>query len=404
MVVKNGRIVDAGTDRIADLRIKGLHIEEIADRIDPDEGEEVIDASGMIVMPGAIDLSVRVRSTRPRPLMRRLAPLRAGGITRAAVIPVGRQGVDTAETITAVRADHQEGEVAIEFLADTIRHDEPRLAELATLCGAGAAGVAVSTEYDGNTLYRAAQYAAGQGKTLFVTCRNPSLEGPGVMHEGDVSARHGLVGLPAFAETAEAVRAVVMAEAAGVPVVIRHVSAASTIRAVRKLATAGRTVFEIGLPHLLFSDTVCEGFDTRGKIFPPLRGDADGDALLEAVGSDDMVFISSHDADFSDTDKNEPFDTAAEGMRSGHLFIPLLYTRLACERGISLSRISACISAVPATVTGRKDVGLIAKGYRADLVVYDPSETRQIDDPASPYHGMRLQGRVMRCMIGGSAE
>ncbi|MGH9370164.1 MAG: dihydroorotase, partial [Vicinamibacterales bacterium] len=258
---------------------------------------------------------------------------------------------------------------------------------------------------------RALEYAGMLGVPIVDHCEDASLKGDGVAHEGYYASVLGLRGIPGVAESLMVERDVSLAELTGARVHICHMSARQSLRAVRAGKERGvRVTCEVAPHHFTLTDAVLDGpvkYDTNLKMNPPLREDADRDAMLDGIADGTVDVIATDHAPHHADDKMVEFDRAPFGITGLETAVPLVFDRLVHAGRISLARAVELLSTNPARVFNLPG-GSLAERAPADLVVLDP-DRRTIVDAATqrtksrntPFHGWELRGGVALTMVGG---
>ena len=417
--ITGGRLVDPanGVDEVTDLFLSGGAVAGVGKKPKNFSAAQCIDAAGMLVLPGVIDLCARLQpgeahaSGAGATIAGETRAAAAGGITRLLCPPDTAPVADTPAVARMIqdRAAAGGGARVHPLGALTVGLRGERLADMALLMDAGCAGVGNAQTAVGNTLVmrRAMQYAATYNLPVFVRACDPWLQGNGVAHEGEISTRFGLPAIPEAAETAGVARDLALIETSGARA---HFDLISTARAVEMIAEArerGLAVSAgVAVHQLHFNEGDIGAFDTRYKVFPPLRTENDRRALLRGLEENAIGAICSdhqpHDADA----KLAPFVEAAPGI-SG-LDTLLSMTLELAERGeLRLATAVAALTSGPAAVIGM-DAGHLARGAPADVCVFDPAREWTLDENAmqssgknSPWLGRKLRGRAAATIIGG---
>jgi len=391
MIIKNAKVVLPTEVAEADVEIVEGRIGRIGSDL---SGEPVVDGRGRYLLPMAADIGVRVRDKK----------LRRGTLARLSA-KARRSGFGTI-VLSSFADPPVDNEIALEFVksqAELCRDADIRtlirgvdgedgLADCATLLDGGGMGLEFDSHIDGNRIRRLMEYAKMRGVHLFCHADDPDLRGDGVMQEGAVSARLGLPGVPEVAEVSQVARIGAFAAAYEVPVVVLHASTPETLAICRENPWLHA---QVPLHHLLLNDTACEGFETAAKIWPPLRGEASQKRLREALRDGRIDLLTSLHSPVSETAKDAVFADAAWGIDALEDFWPLLYTYLIAEGELSWPEaVRLCATRAAETVGLAQRKGRIETGYDADLIWFDPTVTRTVETPVSPYRGWTIQGVV----------
>jgi len=411
VVVRGGEVVDARGRRRADLVLA----DGVVKAVGPDAGRElparatVLDASGCIVSPGLVDLHTHLREPGNEEAETVETGARAaalGGYTAIVAMPNTDPPIDTAGVAREVLALGRAAPVDVAVAgAITVGRAGERLAPMAELA---ALGVRLFTDdgsgvQDGALMRRALDYARGLGVTLAQHCEDRQLAAGGAMHEGAWSSRLGLPGVPAIAEEAMVARDIGLVRLTGGRLHFLHVTTAGASDLVRRAKSEGLGVSaEVTPHHLVLTDAACAGYDTVYKVNPPLRTDADTQALRDAVLDGTLDAIATDHAPHLPEAKDVPFDEAPPGMLG-------LETALGVVLGVlDLERALAALSWRPAAIAGLspRHGGPLVEGAAANLCVIDPASSWTVGRLASrsrnnPFAGWTLTGRVRHTVVDG---
>jgi len=413
IVIRGGRIIDpaAGRDEEGDLYI-------VDGRIAPrqrDAGFEVLDAKGLVVAPGLVDMHVHLRAPgaeHKETFHTGSAAAVAGGFTSVACMPNTDPPVDndaSAEFVflMAQRAEHAN---IYPIGAVTKGRQGKELAEIGQLSQGGA--VAFSDDgspvSDAEVMRRGLQYVNMFGKAIISHCEDKSLAGNGVMHEGFFSMKLGLAGIPASAEEVMVARDIILAKAAGARLHIAHVSTAGSVELIRRAKSEGVRVTAEATPHhFSLTDECVLGFDPNFKMNPPLRSKNDVEAVKKGLADGTIDAIASDHAPHAREEKDVEFPLAPVGVIGMESMLPLAVCEL-LEKGIlDLSRLIAALSLNPARILGIPK-GTLADGADADVTLIDLKKEWVIDAEAfksksanCPFHGRRVRGKAVATIVGG---
>lgn len=272
--------------------------------------------------------------------------------------------------------------------------EEGALSDISILIKEGALGIEFHSSIDGNLIRRLMEYARMHGVKLFCHANDPALQGEGVMHEGEVSSRLGLGGVPSVAESSQVARIGELAACYEVDVVILSASTPQTLKICKENPYLHA---QVSLHHLLLTDQACDNYNTTGKIWPPLRDEPSRQLLLNALQSGDIAMLTALHTPVSSSAKDAVFAEADYGIDGLHAFLPLCYTFLVKEGLIDLPELSKLTALRSAEAVGLGDrKGKVAVGYDADLILFDPNTQQVLDDASSPYHGQSVDGCVQR--------
>ncbi|MBK6355341.1 MAG: dihydroorotase [Betaproteobacteria bacterium] len=396
---KNG--VDRSTSLyVADGKVAGLG-EAPAGFV----ADQTIDAAGCVVCPGLIDLGARLNSIEAE-----LAAAVAGGVTSVVVPPDADPPLDEPEL--ADRLVHRGTEIGkarvLPLGALTLGLNGERLAELAGLKKAGCVAFSQANRpvTDTEALLRAMEYAATFGFAIWLQPQDYWLSRNGIAHEGEVSSRLGLAGIPVAAETIAVGTIVQLVRDTGCRVHLTRLSSAAGVALVQRAQHEGLPItFDIGVHHLLLTENDIGFFNPHARFSPPLRAQSDRVALSKAAAAGLAAICSDHTPVGAD-DKLLPFGEAKPGATGLEVLLPLTL-KWAEEAGVSLPDALARITSAPATVLGLAS-GQLGVGAAADICIFDPEATWQLTPEAlksrgknSPWTGYMMTGKVMTTLVGG---
>jgi dihydroorotase len=418
LLVKGGRVVDPSRDRDepADVLILDGRIAEVGKRVAA-RGAEVLDADGLVVCPGFIDLHVHLREPGREDKETIASGTRAaaaGGFTAVCAMPNTDPVNDTAGITRAIlekaRAD---GAVRVYPIGAITRGSKgEELAEYGDLREAGC--VAVSDDgrpvASARMMRRALEYASAFDLTVIDHCEDPTLSQGASMNEGPVSTLLGLRGAPAASEAIVVERDVMLAELTGGRVHIAHLSAARSVDAVRRGKARGVRVTAEATPHhlLLTDEAVRESaYDTATKMNPPLRAEEDRLAVIEGLRDGTIDCIATDHAPHTVDDKKVEYDQAAFGIVGLETAVSLCLDRLVRPGLLTLPQLVRLLSTGPAGVLALPG-GTLDAGAPGDLTLLD-LDRRVTVDPArfqskgrnTPFGGFSLRGAPAATIVGG---
>lgn len=430
LLIQNGHLIDPA---VPENTGKNLLIENgrVAAWLDASdgvpEGAEIFDAGGLLVAPGFIDMHVHLREPgheHKETIASGCAAAVAGGWTSVCPMPNTNPVNDNAALTRFMieQAEHAGLANVFPIGAITKSSDGGELAEMGEMKAAGA--VAVSDDGrpvpNAGIMRRAMQYASDFGLPVIDHCEDKSLSKGGVMHEGAVSIRLGLRGMPAVAEDIDAVRDIILAKETGAHIHIAHVSTAGAIEAVRRAKNDGINVTCEVTPHhfTLTDETVAAGpiptagvrgpYDTNTKMAPPLRSREHLEAVLEGLRDGTIDAIATDHAPHHADEKSLEFDRAPFGITGLETAVGLACNELVHKGVIGLQRLVELCSVNPAKIFGLEGRGTLKPGSFADITIIDPDHKwtyRNADSRSksknSPFDGYEFTGRVLATFVGG---
>jgi dihydroorotase len=417
-IIRNGRVIDPANkrDEIADLYIANGRVAGKSDVRDQRSGVEEIDATGLIVAPGLIDMHVHLREpgfSHKETIESGARAAAAGGFTTIVCMPNTSPVPDNAGTIAWIK-DRASAIACVNVLPSGSISKNLAGEELAPIGSLAQAGVVAITD-DGHCIQnhevmrRAVEYARMVGLPVLDHCQDYNLVGNGVVHEGYWSTLLGLPGWPAAGEEAIVMRNILLAELCDHPIHCQHISTTGSVRLLREARARGVKISgEVCPHHIALTDEAIQNFDTNCKVNPPLRSRTDVDALLEGIADNTLSILCSDHAPHADFEKEVEFDVAPFGIIGLEtelgLFIDLLVHKHA---KIDIARLIEMYTVEPARLL-KLDAGTLSPGSRADVTLINPDMkwTVNVDQfrsvsRNSPFGGWKLKGRAVRTIVAG---
>src|SRR5437879_323007 len=419
LLIQNGYVIDPSqginTGKnlfIEDGRVVGLssHSDSVP------EGAQVLDATGLIVAPGFIDMHVHLREPGheyKETIASGAAAAVAGGFTTVCAMPNTNPVNDNAAVTRFVIEQAQRAGLANVFPIGAISKtsEGAELAEMGEMKDAGI--VAVSDDGrpvpTAGIMRRAMEYARGFDLPVVDHCEDKSLARGGVMHEGHWSLVLGMHGMPAAAEEVDAERDCLLAELTGARVHLAHVSTSGAIEAVRRAKEKGLPVTcEVAPHHWTLTDEAVQDYDSNTKMSPPLRSQDHCDAIVEGLRNGTIDAIASDHAPHHADEKALEYDQAPFGIVGLETAIGLALDRLVHPGTISLERLIELCATNPARILHLADCGTLRAGARADLTILDPELAWTFDVSRSksksrntPFDGSNFRGGTVSTIVSG---
>lgn len=417
--IANGRLIDPanGVDGQHDLYIASGRIIAVGAAPDGFQADRRIDANGLAVLPGLIDLSARVAQAghtgfAPAELRAALA----GGVTRLVLPPDAESPLDEPTKVEALMRPAQAGQCAVHPLgAMTVGLAGETLTEMALLARAGcmAFSQGESIMADTRVLWGAMRYASGLGQTLWLRAQDPWLARGTSVASGPYAERLGLEGMPAQAETVALHTIFELQRATGARIHLARLSSAAGIDLLRKARREGLPVTaDVSVNSLLLTDVDIGFFDTNHHLTPPLRGQRDRDAIQSALADGVIDALCSDHTPVDARGKAEPFAASTPGATGIELLLSLALKWARDSRrpiGDALARVTSGPAAVLAAVAPQLGpCGHLGVDAPADLCLADLDAEWMVMPAAlqsrgvhTPFAGMMLPGRVRATMVGG---
>src|SRR5713226_5616093 len=419
LLIANGYVIDPsqGLNTGKNLLIEDGRVRAVLNRGDaPPQDAEVLDATGLIVAPGFIDMHVHLREPGQEykeTIATGTAAAVAGGFASVCAMPNTDPINDNAAVTRFIIEQAERARLANVFPigAITKNSEGTELAEMGEMRDAGI--VAVSD--DGcpvpspGMMRRAMEYARGFDLPVIDHCEDKSLARGGVMHEGHWSLVLGLRGMPAAAEEVDAERNCLLARLTGARMHLAHVSTRGAIEAVRRAKEKGLPVTcEVAPHHWTLTDKAVQDYDTNTKVSPPLRSQDHVDAIIAGLRDGTIDTIASDHAPHHADEKALEYDQAPFGIVGLETSVGLAMDRLVNEGVISLERLVELCAINPARILKLEDCGTLRAGARADLTILDPELAWTFDASRSkskcrntPFDGYTFRGGAVATIVAG---
>jgi dihydroorotase len=411
--IKNARVIDpaSGKDAAGDVFVAdGKLVDGFKDKAD-----KTIEAKGLVVAPGLIDLSVRLREPGQEykaTLESEMAAAVAGGVTSLACPPDTDPPLDEPGLVDMLRRRAKALSRARVYPigALTVKLEGKSLTEMGQLFDAGCVAFSQANAplADTQVLWRALQYAATFGYPVWLRAEDVWLAKGGVAHDGEIATRLGLPGIPPFAETVALATILELVRATGARVHVCRLSSAGALELVRRAKAEGLPVTcDVGIHHVHLCDIDIGYFNSQCRLEPPLRSQRDRDALARALAEGVVDCVCSDHTPVDDDGKHLPFGEAEPGATGLELLLPLALKWGAAHK-LSLPATLARITSEPAKILGVAS-GRIAHGAPGDLVIFDPqapvriaAESLKSQGKNTPFLGYELAGRVRYTVVAGN--
>jgi dihydroorotase len=417
-IIRNGRVIDPANrrDEVADLYVIDGRIADESEIRNRQSEIEEIDASGLIAAPGLIDMHVHLREPgfgHKETIESGARAAAAGGFTTVVCMPNTSPAADEPSTIAWIK-DRAAAIACVNVLPTGAISKNLAGEELAPIGSLVQAGVVAITD-DGHcvqnheVMRRAVEYARMVDVPVLDHCQDYNLVGNGVVHEGYWSTLLGLPGWPAAGEETMVMRNILLAELCDHHIHCQHITTAGSVRLIREAQARGVKISgEVCPHHIALTDEAIQNFDTNYKMNPPLRSQADVDALLEGIADGTLSILCSDHAPHAGFEKEVEFDAAPFGIIGMEtelgLFIDLLVHK---RRKIDIVRLIEMYTVEPARLL-KIDAGRLSIGAQADVTLINPEmewtvRVDQLESASrnSPFDGWKLKGRAVRTIVAG---
>lgn len=419
-LIAGGLVVDParGVEAVRDVLLEGGKVREVAAGLARRPGlkdAERVDAKGLWVIPGLVDLHVHLREPGregDETIATGTAAAARGGVTTLLAMANTEPVTDTPSQLAFLQA-RARADAAVNVLfaaAVTAGQKGERLTEFARLRAAGAAALSDDGRpvMSAGLMRRALEYAKDLGLVVIDHCEDLTLSAGACAHEGPEALRKGLKGAPWAAETVQVVRDLALCELTGARLHLAHLSAAASVEAVRAAKRRGVPVTAEACPHhFALTDGMIPGYHADWKMNPPLRPGADREALVEGLADGTIDSIATDHAPHGCGPKSAGFDLAPFGVTGLETSLACALTVLHHGKALSRRKLVERLCSGPAAVLGLRGKGTLAPGADADVVLVDPDAAWTPRPPYlskssnTPFAGRRLKGRALRTYVGG---
>ncbi len=416
LLIRNGRVIDpaSGLDAPRDVLVEEGRIASVAPQIAA-AGAEVIDAAGLVVAPGFIDMHVHLREPgieHAETIETGSRAAAAGGFTSVCCMP-NTIPVNDSATVTSFIVERARRSAMVNVFpigAITQESAGEQLADIGAMREAGA--VAISDDgrpvMNSRVMRRAMEYAKSFGLTVIDHCEDLNLSAGGDIHEGVVSTRLGLRGIPACSEDVMVARDILLSEVTGARLHIAHISTRNSIAMVAHARRLGLPVTcEVTPHHFSLTDADLVPYDSNYKMKPPLRTRCDTGALLDAIAAGVVDAIATDHAPHTGSIKMQEFELCPFGITGLETALGLCLEHLVHPRRITLAHLVKLFTTGPAGALGL-DRGTLAVGAPADITVFSTEREWTFDANQSqsksrntPFHGRRFRGGPVLTIVGG---
>jgi dihydroorotase len=417
LLIKGGRVINPGKnfDAVSDVLIEDGKIAAIGENLTDSEAQ-VIDATGKVVSPGFIDMHTHLREPGQEAKEDFASGSRAaaaGGFTTVATMPNTTPVVDNAILVNGLKQRAKdEGVVHIEIIGALTKGQEGKeLAEVGDMTQAGAVAFSDDGHFDNNCklMLNAMDYLRTFHKAIMSHAEETSLVAEGVMNEGHRSAMLGMKGRPTVAEDIAVMREILLAEYADAWVHISHISSKNAVDMVRQAKKRGVKVTAEATPHhLTMTDEMVNPIDSSTKVNPPLRSQADIEAVLAGVNDGTIDIIATDHSPHAQEEKDREYKFAPSGFPGLETALGVLLTDLYHKGLITLDTLVNRMSYMPGKLFFDGKRGILEEGAMADITIFDPEKEWTVDKAKfytkgshSPFVGRTLKGKAVMTIVEG---
>lgn len=416
LLIKQGRVIDPANnlDAVKDIYIENGHISAIEDHIDEPKAEQQIDATGLIVMPGVIDLCARVREPgleHKATIESETKAASAAGITTLCCPPDTDPVIDETAVVDLINRGVTKAAYShiVCLGAMTSKLKGEHLSEMAALKKAGCVGVSNAGNTITNTLIlrRAFEYAASNDLTVFIEPNDPYLSNHGCAHEGAVATRLGLPGIPDAAESTIIARDLELIAEIGVKAHFGRLSSARSVSLIELAQKQGLNVTaDVAIHQLYLTEMDLSTYNSHCHVLPPFRELRDRDVLRMALANGTIQAVCSDHQPHEEDAKLHPFPSTEPGISGLESLLPLTL-KLVSEKVLDWSQAVAALTTEPARILGI-DKGHLSVGAIADITIVNPESDWTMESQKmlsqgknTPFLGWGFEHQVTNTIIGG---
>ena len=417
ILIRNGRIIDPknNIDKEMDILIQNDKIEKVAENI-TENADKIIDAKGMWVTPGLIDLHVHLREPgfeHKETIATGTRSAVMGGFTTVCCMPNTKPIIDNDILIEYVKMKAEREGVCnvLPIGAITIGQLGEKLSDIGKMGKAGACAISEdgTTVLDSGIMKTALKYAKMFNLPVFSHCEDINLAGRGVMNAGDTATKLGLRGISNSSEEVIVARDIILADEVNANLHLCHMSTKGSVALIREAKARGSNVTaEVTPHHFTLIDEDITDYDANFKMNPPLRSMEDRKALIEALKDNTIEVIATDHAPHHIDEKNCEFEKAMNGIIGLETAVCLSISELV-EKGIlTPSQMIEKFTKNPAKILGREDIGHLGIGANADITIINPNEKYKIDKEKflskaknTPFNNREVTGKILYTIVNG---
>ncbi|MEG0798611.1 MAG: dihydroorotase [Acidaminococcaceae bacterium] len=415
-LIKNGRIIDPSQniDAVLDLLVEDGVVVAMAASL-PNQADEVFDATGLVVAPGLVDIHTHLREPgleAKEDIISGTQAAAAGGVTTIACMPNTKPVIDNSIIVSGVKdRAAREGYVHVEVVGAITKGQEGKeLAEMGDMSEKGAMAFSDDGHFVKSTrlFTLAAKYISAFDKVLISHAIDPELGADGYMHEGAVSARIGVPGIPAIAEDVAVARDLLIAEYTGTHVHIAHVASKGAVDLIRAAKKRGVNVTcEATVHHLTLTDEACATYSTATRVSPPLRSRDHVEGMRAGLKDGTVDAIVTDHAPHAPEEKDVEFRYAPCGFCGLETSLGVILTELYHTNLFTINEIIGKMSTEPANIFAL-NAGSLKVGKPADVTIIDLDKKWTVNSmnfytrgKFTPYEGKKCQGQAVATMVAG---
>jgi len=385
-----------------DVLIDNKKIIDIKDKIEAKKDYVVFDAKNSYLLPGLIDLNVRLANNvlSKKNLDKLATSAKKGGFTSVVIMSDFEPRLDSSTLLDFLKTSFDKSKIHIDVSVPLTNKKNDKLNNIATLINNGAGAICSTSNINLNLLKRGFQYAKMKKRPFFCFCYEPNLDDQGLMNEGDISFKLGLSGISKSSETVEVAKITELSFDFDLQVIFQTVSTKRSLDIINLAKNTSKDIYsEVSIHHLLKNDESCDGFNTYAKILPPLRDEDERIMLLEELKKGSIDLLTSAHSPKSVLYKDVAFWDANFGIGGVEEFFKLAYTFLVKKEGIPMQELIKMCSVNPAKVLNMPKKGKIEIGYDCDMFIFNPNKTSVVNNNTSIYDKEKLFGQIEKVFI-----
>ncbi len=396
-LIKNALVLSGQEFTQKDILIDDKKIVDIKPNIKEKSEYNIFDAKGSYLLPGLIDLNVRLANDilSKKNLEKLVTSAKKGGVTSAVIMSDFEPRLESSTLLDFLKTSFDNSLINLNVNVPLTNKENDKLNNIATLLNNGAEAICSNSNINLNLLKRGFQYATMKGKPFFCFCYEPNLDDRGLMNEGDISFKLGLSGISKPSESVEVAKVAELSLGFKSTIVFQTISTKRSLDIINSAKKSSKNIFcEVSIHHLLKNDESCDGFNAYAKILPPLRDENERKLLINELKKGSIDLLTSAHAPKSVLYKDVAFWDAHFGIGGVEEFFQLAYTFLVRQEGLPMSRLIELCSCNPAKVLNLQKKGKIEIGFDRDMFIFNPNIETVVDDNTSIYNKEKLFGQI----------
>ncbi len=396
-LIKNALVLSGQEFIQKDILIDDKKIVDIKLNIKEKSEYDIFDAKGSYLLPGLIDLNVRLANDilSKKNLEKLVTSAKKGGVTSAVIISDFEPRLESSTLLDFLKTSFDNSIINLNVNVPLTNKENDKLNNIATLLNNGAEGIYSNSNINLNLLKRGFQYATMKDKPFFCFCYEPNLDDRGLINEGNISFKLGLSGISKSSESVEVAKIAELSLGFKSTIVFQTISTKRSLDIINSAKKSSKNIFcEVSIHHLLKNDESCDGFNTYAKILPPLRDENERKLLINELKNGSIDLLTSAHSPKSVLYKDVAFWDAHFGIGGVEEFFQLAYTFLVKQEGLSMSRLIELCSYNPAKVLNLQKKGKIEVGFDCDMFIFNPNIETVVDDNTSIYDKEKLFGQI----------